>query len=103
MASTIQLSDALTNARDLLKQYGDQHVSARLDDLIGSLNNCGPAAIHTALGEATGSMGSLNDRWISQTNGDAIRMEDEARVNDQLNKIVREIERCARIALDEEG
>ena len=97
-ADLTQLADAVANARDLLRKYGDVYVAARLDTLLSRLTAGSTDAIQSALSEATGGMGSLRDRFLCPQNGDAIASSDVGTVNSLLDDHVREIEVCARAA-----
>jgi hypothetical protein len=55
-------------------------------------------AVAAAFSEATGSMGSLNDRVLCVENGDAIGPDEVKPVNARLALLVREVERRARAA-----
>lgn len=94
----ISLGETLVEARDLLRKYGDRYVSARLDDLVRRLALPDTTVVQSALSEATGSMGSLKDRWLCAANGDAIRTDEEWSVNRDLDVLVSEIERRSRVA-----
>ena len=52
----------------------------------------------SAVSEATGSMGSLNDRYLCVENGDAIEAAEVGVVNARLSALVKEVEQQARAA-----
>jgi uncharacterized protein YidB (DUF937 family) len=86
--AVLALKTALVDARDLLLRHGDQHVPARLAELLQRLADGDMSAILSVIAEATGGMGSLNDRLLSAANGDAIEPWQETRVNQQLSLLV---------------
>jgi hypothetical protein len=92
------LKAALVDARELLLRHGDQHVSARLAELLQRLAEGDMSAILTVMAEVTGGMGSLNDRVLTAANGDAIEQWQETRVNQQLSKLVSAIRENAEAA-----
>lgn len=89
---------ALGRTRALLEQHGDLYTTKRLHDLETRLNGGDTSAIVSAVSEATGGTGSLNDRFLRVQNGDAIEPTDVPDVNDRLRELVREVEQHARIA-----
>lgn len=92
------LADALIQTRRLLQQHGDIYTAQRLQGLEGRLKNGDTSAIVSAVSEATGGMGSLNDRQLSVANGDAIQPHDVASANTRLRALVKEVEQRARQA-----
>lgn len=90
------LAEAIERAWRLLVDHGDSATAPRLPALIGRLRSGDKDAIVSALSEATGGMGSLNDRWLSPENGDRISIEEVVAVNDRLSNLVRDIELQAR-------
>lgn len=97
------LAKALERAQRLLADYGDDATAPRLSSLIERLCSGDDSAVVTALSEATGSMGSLNDRWLCPENGDRILSSDIVAVNDRLRKLVRDVEVQARSVAAERG
>jgi hypothetical protein len=89
---------ALSEASDLLRRHGDIRTAARLEHLLGRLAVGDTMGIVGAVSEATGGMGSLRDRYLCVENGDLILGEDTKRVNEQLDALVKEVERSAREA-----
>lgn len=89
---------AIAAARDLLRRHGDTATAPRLDRLIQNLERGDEGAVRWALSEATGSMGSLNDRYLCAANGDDIHDEERAVVNARLRELVRRVEEEARAA-----
>lgn len=92
------LTDALAQTRKLLQQYGDIYTAQRLQGLEGRLKNGDTSAIVSAVSEATGGMGSLNDRQLCVDNGDAIQPHEIASANARLRALVNNVERKARQA-----
>ncbi|HYI48423.1 MAG TPA: hypothetical protein VEX35_08170 [Allosphingosinicella sp.] len=92
------LADALARTRHLLQQHGDTFTAQRLHDLEDRLNRGEHAAISPAVSEATGGIGSLNDRFLCVENGDAIEKHEEAKANACLRALVEEVEQRARAA-----
>ena len=97
------LIDALSRTRALLSRYGDTWVAGRLAELETRLATGDVSAVESAVSEATGGMGSLNDRRLSTANGDRVEAADEHEVNVQLRSLVRETERAARAAAAQLG
>lgn len=97
------LAAALADARRLLERHGDTGISGRLRALEESALQGDPDAAITALIEATGGMGSFNDRILSQSNRDAIEPEDKPAVNAELQRRMRIVEECARAAAAAHG
>ena len=92
----LALAYAIEQARQLLLAHGDDGIATRLSALEARLKEGDQSAISSALSEATGSMGSLNDRILSRTNGDTIDFGQADTVNRRLSVLVREIEAKAR-------
>ena len=90
------LADALTRTRELLQQHGDTFTVQRLQALENRLTSGDMTAIDLTVLEATGGMGSLNDRYLCIENGDAIQPEEVAAVNARLRTYVDEVEQRAR-------
>jgi hypothetical protein len=90
------LAESVARAWRLLVDYGDNATAARLPELIERLRSGDESAVVSALSEATGSMGSLNDRWLSPENGDRISSDEVVAVNEQLRNLVKNIEVQAR-------
>jgi hypothetical protein len=97
------LMATLAETRELLKKHGDKWVAQRVGELEVRLARGDWDAIQTAVTEATGSMGSLRDRWLSAANGDAIARDDEHAVNARLDALVTNVERTAREAAEAVG
>jgi hypothetical protein len=89
---------SLVQTRALLEKHGDCHVSASLAKIGARLARGDWTVVAWAVTEATGSMGSLNDRILSVRNGDAIQADQEEIVNRRLRALVGEVERTARAA-----
>jgi hypothetical protein len=92
------LAHALAETSSHLRRYGATSTSDRLTNLEARLDRGDMTAIPGALSEATGGMGSLNDRYLCAENGDAIRPDETEAVNRQLTLFVEEVERSARAA-----
>ncbi|HTU09658.1 MAG TPA: hypothetical protein VMG08_02070 [Allosphingosinicella sp.] len=92
------LADAIARTRHLLQRHGDTHTAQRLLDLENKLGRGEQDAISWAVSEATGSMGSLNDRFLCVENGNAIEAHEVGRVNARLRELVKEVEQRARAA-----
>ena len=97
------LIKALGQTRELLRNYGDEWVSSRLEDLESQLARHDWTAIESAVSEATGGMGSLRDRWLSAANGDDIGRDEEPQVNAKLDALIIEVEQSAKAAALEIG
>jgi hypothetical protein len=69
-----------------------------MDALGTALDRGDMAAVSSALSEATGSMGSLRDRFLCVENGDDIQPDEVEPVNARLELLVKEVERRARAA-----
>ncbi|MDB5722920.1 MAG: hypothetical protein JWP15_3538, partial [Alphaproteobacteria bacterium] len=74
--------------RELQLRHGERPISARIAELLQRLASGDMSALHSVIAEATGGMGSLNDRLLSAANGDSIEPWQEARVNQQLGELV---------------
>jgi hypothetical protein len=94
----ISLAHAIAETRDLLRSHGDKWTSARMESLGTALERGDMTAISSAVSEATGSMGSLRDRFLCVENGDDIRPDEVEPVNARLDLLVKEVERRARAA-----
>ncbi|MEA3033348.1 MAG: hypothetical protein QOH86_1364 [Sphingomonadales bacterium] len=94
----VSLAEALREAGELLQKHGDRYTSERIKQAENRLRAGDTSAIVTAFSEATGGMGSLNDRYLCPQNDDAIGLQDVVPVNDRLSRLVREVERRARVA-----
>ena len=92
------LADALARARRLLQQHGECFISHRMRELEDRLSQGDATAISQAVAEATGSTGSLNDRYLCVENGDAVEPHEEAAVNARFRTLVKEVEQLARVA-----
>jgi ubiquinone biosynthesis protein UbiJ len=93
----------LAQTSELLRRHGDSSIAARLQELETRLVRGDWTAVQSAVTEATGSMGSLRDRWLSVANGDAITHDQEQAVNAQLDALVKGVERTAREAAEAIG
>lgn len=89
---TRSLAEAVEQASDLLLVYGNSATCPRLVELAGRLRSGDNNAIISAISEATGGAGSLNDQTLCP-----------ATVDDQLREAIREIERLARSVACERG
>jgi hypothetical protein len=85
------LQSSLRKAESLLRRYGDRFVSDRLHELDVRLEAGDMDAIQSALTESTGSMGSLQDRYLCPENGDAIERGDVRVVNAELVNLVGDV------------
>jgi hypothetical protein len=85
------LIKALAEAGLILRRYGEVYISDALADLEMRLCKGDLTAIQSALIEATGGMGSLNDRIISVANGDHVDERDEVIANKQLRRAVQAV------------
>lgn len=92
------LVDALARTRNLLQQYGDTFTARRLQELEERLNGGDTSAVVSAVSEAGGGMGSLNDRYLCPQNGDAIEQAEVVGANARLRGLVTEVGQRARAA-----
>jgi hypothetical protein len=69
-----------------------------MESLGTALDRGDMSAVSSALSEATGSMGSLRDRFLCVENGDDIPPNDVEPVNARLQLLVKEVESRARAA-----
>jgi hypothetical protein len=76
----------------VLVAHGEKHVSVRLKGDDQRLAASDLTAIQSLLSEATGSMGSLRDRYLSASNGDQISPSNEAAVNARLLALIQRLE-----------
>ena len=83
-----ELIEAVATAKDFLRRYGEVYVSNRMAELEVRLIDGDYSAIQSALNEARGGMGSLNDRVLSRLNGDNVEQREEEDLNQQLRSIV---------------
>lgn len=90
------LADAVHEAARYLERHGDVWVVQRLDRLKNRLDRGDLEGIATALSEATGGTGSLNDRILGLGEGAALD-------NACLRELVKDIERAARSAASAHG
>ena len=88
MSSHSEIQVTVTEIMDLLATHGDVYVVDRLRSYRDRLEQQDASVIATLLSEATGSMGSLRDRYLSASNGDCITDADRERVNAQLLALV---------------
>jgi len=94
---------AIEDVLQLLLSHGDDATAPRLPALVDRLRHGDPSAIVYTLSEATGGMGSLNDRYLCPENGDRIAPSEVQAVNERLAKLVKSIEARARSAASEYG
>ena len=87
---------ALEATVGLLRKHGDRGTADRLDALLRRVRLDDAGAILAVISEATGGMGSLNDRYLCVENGDAIQAEEVESANERLRQLVRQVEICAR-------
>ena len=92
------LADTLARTRKLLQQHGDVFTAQRMQELEERLNGGDTSAVVSAISEATGGMGSLNDRYLCVENGDVIEAAEVGVVNARLSALVKEVEQQARAA-----
>ncbi|MBV9883666.1 MAG: hypothetical protein JO276_11710 [Sphingomonadaceae bacterium] len=92
------VAEALEQARRLLVDHGDRSTAPRLSALEERLRRGDESALASVVSEATGGMGSLNDRWLCRENGDEVEQHETSAVNKRLTKLVRDIEVKARSA-----
>ena len=93
-----QLQSSLAEAEALLASHGDIYVVSRLAGLRARLEKGDRTAIVTALMESTGSMGSLQDRYLCPENGDQIAADEVEDVNARLRGPVESIKLAAEAA-----
>ena len=86
-AEISNLVASLTQARLYLAQHGERHASGRLSELETRLARDDTSAVVSAVSEASGGMGSLNDVVLGHTFLDA-----------RLRALVADVERDARLA-----
>jgi nucleoside-diphosphate-sugar epimerase len=84
---------------DLLTAHGDVYVVDRLRDYRDQLERQHFNVVRTLLSEATGSMGSLRDRYLCVDNGDRITEAEQEPVNARLGELVVRLAEQARAAL----
>jgi hypothetical protein len=94
------VADGVDQVRRHLTRYGDSHVSSRLAELAERLRSGDNSAVVAVVGEATGGMGSLRDRYISPANGDRIAPDEVEAATRRLDELVETMEREARAAAD---
>ena len=92
------VAEAVDRVRQLLLAYGDDFTVPRLATLSDQLRNGDKTAVVSAVSEATGGMGSLNDRYLHPDNGDKIGAHELDAVNKRLTGLVKNIEVAARAA-----
>ncbi len=97
------LAVAIEDVLQLLLSHGDNATAPRLPALVDRLRDGDQSAIICTLSEATGGMGSLNDRYLCPENGDRIARSEVQAVNERLAKLVRSVEVKARSAASEYG
>lgn len=97
------VAEAVDRVRQLLLDYGDEFTVSRLSTLSDQLRKGDKTAIVSAVSEATGGMGSLNDRYLHPDNGDKIAAHELHTVNKRLTALVKEIEVSARAAACSDG
>lgn len=97
------LAAAIDRVGDLLLNYGDEFTVPRLSALSDRLRDGDKSAVASAVAEATGGMGSLNDRCICRENGDKIAAYEVDAVNKRLTNLVKEVEVAARAAAASHG
>jgi len=90
------LRQAIRDAADFLGQYGDTPLAERVLELDAGLARGDWRAVSDALAESTGSMGSLNDRYLSPANQDPVTESEAPAVNARLRALVARIRDCAR-------
>ena len=95
------VAEAVAQARQLLVDYGDRVTATRLAALEEGLRRGDESALASVVSEATGGMGSLNDRWLCRENGDRIEQRETGTVNKRLTELVRNIETKARAVATE--
>jgi hypothetical protein len=91
-----ELQATVTEILDLLTAHGDVYVVKRLREYGGRLEKRDPSVIPTLLSEATGSMGSLRDRYLCASNGDRITDTEQEAVNAKLGALVERLAHQAR-------
>ena len=92
------LAHALAETSNHLRRYGASSTPDRLTNLQARLDRGDMTAIAGAFSEATGGMGSLNDRYLCAENGDPIRPDETEAVNRELALLVEKVEQSARAA-----
>jgi hypothetical protein len=97
------VAEAIDRVRQLLLDYGDEFTVPRLATLSDRLRNGDKTAIVSAVSEATGGMGSLNDRYLCRENDDKIEPHEVYAVNVRLTSFVKDVETTARAAAAANG
>jgi hypothetical protein len=92
------LAVAIDRVRQLLLGYGDELTVCRLSTLADRLRSGDTSAVVSAVSEATGGMGSLNDRYLCRENGDKIAAHEVVAANKRLANFVKDVEAAARAA-----
>ncbi|MBO9558511.1 MAG: hypothetical protein J7515_07980 [Caulobacter sp.] len=82
------LQSTVTEILDLLISHGDAYVVERLRAYRDRLEAGDPSVVQSLRSEATGSMGSLRDRYLSASNGDYITATEQEAVNARLGALV---------------
>lgn len=98
-----RLADAVERVRWFRFNYGDVGTTPRLVALADQLRAGDKSAIVGAISEATGGMCSLCDRYLCPENGDRLTGDEVETVNEELDKLVKNVEREARAAASEYG
>ncbi len=88
MSSREDILETVTAIIDLLTAHGDVYVVKRLRADRDRLERHDPGARRSLLSEATGSMGSLRDRYLSAGNGDRVAEAERENVNTRLGALV---------------
>ena len=91
-----ELQATVAEILDLLAAHGDTYVVKRLREYQDRLEKRDPGVVRTLLSEATGSMGSLQDRYLCASNGDRITEAERGPVNARLSALVARLAQQAR-------
>lgn len=97
----IPVMEALDRVKSLLIEHGDVSVSGRLADLGVRLRRDDITALKSIITEATGGMGSLQDRYLTPLNNDTLDEGETLEVNRLLQELIRNLENEARRATSE--
>ena len=97
------LAAAVEEVLQLLLRHGDDATAPRLPALVDRLRRGDRSAIVSTLSEATGGMGSLNDRYLCPENADRIAPSEVQPVNERLATLIKNVEAGARSAASQYG
>ena len=86
-----EIQATVTEILDLLIAHGDIYVVDRLRAYRDRLERQDFSVVPTLRSEATGSMGSLRDRYLCSSNGDRITETEREGVNARLGALVAQL------------